>query len=94
MQTIQPLYDNIIFEPIEVEETTSGGIILSDSAEKKNIQRGKVIAVGNGRKTDYYDLSPLTVSIGDTIIVTKYGGIDLGNNQFLVKEDHVLAIIK
>ncbi|NQZ99199.1 MAG: co-chaperone GroES, partial [Myxococcales bacterium] len=44
---IRPLQDRIIVKRIEEEETTSGGIIIPDTAKEKP-QEGKVIAVGKG----------------------------------------------
>jgi co-chaperonin GroES (HSP10) len=45
---IRPIDDRIVIQVQEAEETSTGGIVLPDSAKEKP-QRGKVIAVGNGR---------------------------------------------
>ena len=47
----RPLYDRILVERVELEETTKGGIILPDTAKEKP-QQGKVIAVGQGKRTE------------------------------------------
>ena len=48
---IRPLDDRILLEVLEADETTAGGIVLPDSARESS-QRGKVKAVGEGRRLD------------------------------------------
>ena len=59
----RPLYDRILVERVELEETTKGGIILPDTAKEKP-QQGKVIAVGQGKRTEDGKLIPLEVKAG------------------------------
>jgi hypothetical protein len=47
--SIKPLADRVIVEPAAAEEKTAGGIIIPDTAKEKP-QRGKVVAVGTGKK--------------------------------------------
>ena len=47
---LKPLGDRLIVKPIEEEETTASGIVLPDTAKEKP-QKGKVVAVGDGRST-------------------------------------------
>jgi chaperonin GroES len=64
---LQPLGDRLIVEVLEEEETTSSGIVLPDTAREKP-QRGKVLAVGPGSRSDSGDIIPLDVAVGDEII--------------------------
>jgi chaperonin GroES len=45
---IRPLHDRIIVRRLEEGEQRIGGIIIPDAAKEKP-QRGRVVAVGNGR---------------------------------------------
>ena len=45
---LKPLGDRLIVRAIEEEETTASGIVLPDTAKEKP-QKGKVLAVGEGR---------------------------------------------
>ena len=94
MEQIHPLYDYIVVKIIEKEEKSAGGIILSDTEVKKNIQYCEVLEVGAGRRTADHTLAPLLVKKGDVIISAKYGGTDIGNDRVLLKEDHVFAIVE
>jgi len=93
METIKPLYDYVVVKVFEKEEQSAGGIIITQESEKRNIQYATVIAVGSGRKTNDAKLAPLEVKPGDTVIMAKYGGTDIGGDKFLIKEDHIWAIL-
>ena len=45
---LKPLGDRLIVRAIEEEETTASGLVLPDTAKEKP-QKGKVLAVGDGR---------------------------------------------
>jgi chaperonin GroES len=93
---IRPLYDRIVVKRSEEsEQTTAGGLIIPDSAKEKP-QRGEVVAVGNGKKTEDGKVIPLDVKVGDKILFGKYSGSDIkiGSDEFLImREDEVLAIL-
>jgi len=91
-----PLGDRVLVERTEAEEKTAGGIVLPDTAKEKPIQ-GKVVAVGEGRRTDEGKLIPLQVKKGDRILFGKYAGTEVkvdGNEYLIMKEDDVLAIVE
>ena len=90
---IRPLDDRVIVEPIEAEETTSGGIVLPDTAREKP-QRGTVVAVGPGRLLDNGKRGELSVAVGDEVIYGKYGGSDIeieGDEVKILRESDILA---
>lgn len=87
---IQPLADRVLVEAAAAEEKTSGGIIIPDTAKEKP-QRGKVVAVGGGKKDE-----PLTVKVGDQILYGKYAGTEIshdGKDFLIMRESDILAII-
>ena len=91
---LKPLGDRLIVKAIDEEETTASGIVLPDTAKEKP-QKGKVIAVGDGRYDDDGDKRiPLDVAVGDEIIFSKYGGteVKVGIDELLIlRESDVLA---
>ena len=91
---LKPLGDRVIVRAIEEEETTVGGIVLPDTAKEKP-QKGKVMAVGDGKISEDTGkrIAP-DVAEGDEIVFSKYGGteIKLGTDDVLVlRETDVLA---
>ena len=87
---IKPLADRVLIEPAAAETKTSSGIIIPDTAKEKP-QKGTVVAVGAGTKD-----SPITVSVGDSILYGKYAGTELqheGKDYLIMKENDILAIV-
>ena len=80
-------------EPLEAEETTSGGIVLPDNAKEKP-QRGTVLAVGPGKLLDDGSRGSVSVTVGDEVIFGKYGGSDIeidGLDVKILRENDILA---
>ncbi|MBN2483301.1 MAG: co-chaperone GroES [Candidatus Omnitrophica bacterium] len=92
---IKPLGDRVVVKRSEEKEKTKGGILLPDTA-KERPQEGKIVAIGEGRKTDEGKIVPLTLKVGDTILYGKYSGteITVDEEEYLImREDDVLAVI-
>ncbi|MEI6915635.1 MAG: co-chaperone GroES [Armatimonadota bacterium] len=91
---IKPLFDKVVVEPSEADETTAGGIILPDAAKKKPYE-GTVIAIGPGRVLDDGSRAPISVKIGDKVIYAKYGGTEVtveGKDYIILDQDSIYAI--
>lgn len=87
---IKPLADRVLVEPVEAETKTASGIIIPDNAKEKP-QKGKVVAVGTGKKDE-----PLTVKAGDMVLYGKYSGTELkleGKDYLMMRESDILAIV-
>lgn len=91
---LQPLGDRLIVKAIEEEETTASGIVLPDTAKEKP-QRGKVLAVGDGKwDEEGAKRIPLDVAKGDEVLYSKYGGTEIvveGDDLLVLRESDVLA---
>ncbi|MEJ7749883.1 MAG: co-chaperone GroES [Thermoleophilaceae bacterium] len=91
---LKPLGDRLIVQAIEEEEATASGILLPDTAKEKP-QRGKVLAVGEGRFDDDGEKRiPLDVAEGDEVLYSKYGGTEItvdGDDLLVLRESDVLA---
>ena len=93
--TIKPLSNRVVLKNLEAEETTKGGIILTASAQEKP-QVAEVIAVGNGEVNQEGKLIPMTVKVGDKVIISKYSGTEVkldGEEYTIVRQSDVLAIV-
>jgi len=86
MTTILPLGKRILAQMIGTEETMRGGIILP-TAEKKQFDKAKVLAVGN-------DVT--SMKVGDVIFINRFlvSELEQDSEKFLViDEDKVLALV-
>jgi chaperonin GroES len=87
---VKPLADRVLVEPAPAEEKTIGGIIIPDTAKEKPM-KGRVIAVGNGKKDE-----PMTLKKGDNVLYGKYAGTEItidGREYLIMRESDVYAII-
>jgi chaperonin GroES len=93
---LQPLEDRIVVKPGEAEETTASGLVIPDTAKEKP-QQGEVLAVGPGKRSeDTGELIPLDISVGDTVVYSKYGGTEItseGEDVLILNARDVLATI-
>jgi chaperonin GroES len=93
---IQPLHDRIIVEAAAKEEKSAGGIILPDTAQEKP-QRGKVLAVGPGKRLDSGQLAAIDVTVGDTVLYGKYSGTEVkvdGQDYIILRAEDVLGVLE
>jgi len=93
---IQPLGDRVVIRRDDSEETTSGGIVLPDSAQDRPA-RGRVISVGDGKLLDDGTRGEMQITAGDRVLFSSYAGetIELGDDEYLLmSEDNILAVIE
>ncbi len=92
---LKPLADRVVVKVIEAEEKTKGGIVLPDTA-KERPQQGEVLAVGVGRRLDDGTLVTPEVKVGNKVLFSKYGGIEVkidGEEYLILREDDILGIL-
>ena len=93
---LQPLGDRVVVEREEAKDKTAGGIVLPDAAKDKP-QKGKVLAVGDGRITKDGKRRELQVKAGDNVLFTSYAGdefkLEGDKKVLLMREDDILAVI-
>jgi chaperonin GroES len=91
----RPLHDRLLVQRIEESAPAKGGIIIPDTAKEKP-QRGKVLAVGNGKILENGTKLALDVKVGDKVLFGKYTGSEVkidGEEVLILREDEVLAVI-
>jgi chaperonin GroES len=90
---LKPLGDRLIVQAIEEEQTTASGLVLPDTAKEKP-QKGKIVAIGDGKLDDNGKRIPLEVKEGDEVLYSKYGGTEIkidGEDLLVLRESDVLA---
>ena len=96
MAKLRPLGDKILVKRVEAETKTKSGIVLPDSAKEKP-KRGKVIAVGDGKRLDNGERASFSVKKGDEVLFTAYAPTEIkvdGEELLIMTEDDVLAVVE
>lgn len=89
--TIKPLADKVLLCQVKAEETTASGLFIAAAAQEKP-EFMNVVAVGPGTEEN-----PMTVNVGDKVIITKYSGTDVkvdGTEYTIASVKDILAVIE
>ena len=92
---IKPLGDRVVIKNLEAEETTRGGIILTNSAKEKPVM-AEVLAVGPGGNVDGKEIV-MNVKVGEKGIYSKYAGTEVkldGEEYIVVRQGDILAVVE
>lgn len=93
---LRPLGNNILLEFATEEQTTAGGIYIPDASRERPDQ-GVVVAVGPGKTLENGLREEMDITVGDTVLVQKYGGTDLkfdGKEYRVVTKNDILGIVE
>lgn len=92
---VKPMRGKALIKILKEEKMTKSGIVLPDTVEKEELERGEVVAVGEP-KMDHGKEVSLQVKVGDKVILKKYGPdkMKLDGEDFCVAdEDDLVGII-
>lgn len=96
-ETVEPLSDYVVLEHYEAESVSPGGIVIPDKARERP-WRGRVVAVGPGKRSDKTGQQfAMPVKAGDEVLFYRYAGIDMkigGKDVKIVQEKDLLAVVK
>ncbi|RWS23967.1 10 kDa heat shock protein-like protein [Leptotrombidium deliense] len=88
-----PLFDRVLVERFAAESKTKGGIMIPEKAQGK-VQSGTVVAVGPGARNEKGDLQPISVKVGDKVLLPEYGGhkIEIDDKElYLFRDNDILG---
>ena len=92
---IKPLFDRVVVEQINNEETTKSGIVLLAKDQEKP-QMALVVAVGPGGIVDGKEVT-MNVKVGDKVLYSKYAGSEFkidGKDVTIMRQSDVLAVVE
>lgn len=95
----KPLGDRVLLTELDKEaEKTIGGIIIPDSVRQEDVKRAKVEAVGDGLFTQAGVPIPMSLKVGDEVILPGYHQgqeVKIGGTKYiLIRESEILMVIR
>ncbi len=93
---IKPLGDHVVLKNVEVEVTTTSGLILAGAAGKEKPQFAEIVAVGPGGVIDGKEVK-MEVALGQKVIYQKYAGTEVKiekQDYTIVRQSDILAILE
>lgn len=93
---LKPIGNRVLVKRLEAEEKMKGGIILPDTAKKKQ-ETATVVAIGTGKKDKAGKPIAFPVEVGDKILMEKYSGQEVtvdGEEFVILRADDIIAIVE
>jgi chaperonin GroES len=98
-EVVVPLGDRILVAPISEDEykKSKGGIIIPETVSKERPERGRIVAVGKGKRLENGTIVPVALKKGQVVLFAKYSPteIKVGETEYyIISESDVLAGIE
>ena len=87
------MFDRILVQRADAITKTKGGIIIPEKAQGKVLE-GTVIAAGPGARNEKGDTVPMSIQVGDQVLLPEYGGtkIEIEAKEYtLLREVDIVA---
>lgn len=97
VNVISPLDNRLIIQLESGDRVTPGGLIIPDTSAVSGQQKGKVLAVGRGRRDEKGKTHPMDVQVGDRVLLSDYAGDNieiLGQKVRILRETDILGILE
>lgn len=94
--SIKPMFDCILVKKVDEKDLSTGGIALVGDAAKDRFERGKVFAVGPGRRSQHDVLISMALKPGDKVMFDRGIGVAVtvdGEELFAMFEGDVRFVI-
>ncbi|XP_072301055.1 10 kDa heat shock protein, mitochondrial isoform X2 [Eucyclogobius newberryi] len=88
-----PLFDRVLVERLAAETVTKGGIMLPEKSQGKVLQ-ATVVAVGPGSVNQKGNILPMSVKVGEQVLLPEYGGTKISledKDYFLFRDGDILG---
>jgi chaperonin GroES len=95
-KVLQPSNDRLLIKPIDEGEQTYGSIVIPDLGKEKP-EMGEIIAVGQGRMSEFGHFIPVKHKVGQVVLVPKIGTLRIdfeGEEYYIAQDREILAVIK
>ncbi|CAN0132183.1 unnamed protein product [Bubo scandiacus] len=88
-----PLFDRVLVERCAAETVTKGGIMIPEKAQGKVLQ-ATVVAVGSGARGKNGEIQPVSVKVGEKVLLPEYGGTKIvleDKDYYLFRDGDILG---
>ncbi|KRX06796.1 GroES (chaperonin 10)-like protein [Pseudocohnilembus persalinus] len=90
-----PTFNRVLIQKFEPQTKTKSGIILTQTADTNIV--GKVVATGPGNMTTEGKIIPVSVKVGDTVLLPDFGGQKVQVNSeelFIFRDSEVIGVLE
>lgn len=93
LKNFVPLMDRVLVQKAEALAKSKGGILIPEKAQSKVLE-GLVVAVGPGARNSTGAHIPMSVAVGDKVMLPEFGGskLELEDKEYtLFRETDLVA---
>jgi co-chaperonin GroES (HSP10) len=85
--------NRLLVRLVPFETVTASGIILAPTNKAKQ-NKAIVESLGEGSRMDRYGIwQPWIIKEGDSVLLAKYAGVEVGEDHLIVTNEDVIAVI-
>ena len=92
-KSFKPMFDKILVRKIPPGESNGGIALPVHVTTLEMMERGEVISVGPGRRTDEGKIVPLILMKGDKVMFLKGAGYRLDEDHIVMHEADVMGMV-
>ena len=96
-KTLKPMLNRVVIKKAEAVTKTKAGIILTSAKQGEQLNQGTVVAIGPGKQLDNGTVRPVSVKVGDTVLLPEYGGskVVLADEQelFIYRDEDIIGTL-
>ncbi|KAH3719223.1 10 kDa heat shock protein, mitochondrial-like [Dreissena polymorpha] len=83
-----PMFDRVLVERFAPEMKTKSGLMIPEKAQGKVLE-ATVVAIGHGKRMDDGKIVPVSVNVGDKVLLPEYGGtkVEIDNQEYFLFRD-------
>ncbi|XP_065053348.1 10 kDa heat shock protein, mitochondrial-like [Rhopilema esculentum] len=91
VRRFKPLFDRILVQRLVADTKTKGGVLLPEKSMGKMME-ATVVAIGDGARDRDGKVVPLSVGVGDKVLLPEYGGtkVEFDEKEYYIFRDQDL----
>lgn len=94
---IEAIHDRVVIRPFERQTSTANGIMFTVPDSSESFICGEVVAVGPGRLLDDGAIVPLSVKVGDKVMIYRGAGSEIQNTDGIfrtIRDEEIILIME
>ena len=94
---IEAIHDRVVIRPFERQASTVGGIMFAVPDSSDSFIYGEVVSVGPGRLLDDGAILPLSVKVGDKVMIYHGAGSEIQNSDGIfrtIRDEEIILILE
>lgn len=94
---IEAIHDRVVIRPFERQISTANGIMFVAPDYSESFIYGEVVSVGPGRLLDDDAVIPLSVKVGDRVMIYRGAGSEIQNSDGVfrtIRDEEIILILE